>query len=144
MLLFNSCHLGSKNYQEILLEITAGAGTDIETFSWPFVWPSNQRKFSKFTCQTFTLVWLRKFAGHLSDHELVYCLRKLNWKKGPAQMKTFRNYANYRSSEFRRDLAGIDWNLNSIDGQTASADELWDYFKTSFVSAADKHAPVIH
>ena len=81
---------------------------------------------------------------HLSDHELVYCIRKLNWKKAPAQMKTFRNYANYGSSEFRRDLAGIDWNLNSIDGQTARVNELWDHFKTSLVSAADKHAPVIH
>ena len=60
---------------------------------------------------------------HLSEHELVYCIRKLNWKKAPAQMKTFRNYANYRSSEFHRDLAGIDWNLKSVDGQTASVDE---------------------
>ena len=59
-------------------------------------------------------------------------------------MKTFRNYAKYRSSEFRRDLAGIDWNLNSLDGQMASVDEIWDHFKTSFVSVADKRAPVIH
>ena len=81
---------------------------------------------------------------HLSDHELVYCIRKLNWKKAPAQMKTFRNYANYGSSEFRRDLDCIDWNLNSIDGQTPRVNELWDHFKTSLVSAADKHAPVIH
>lgn len=58
-------------------------------------------------------------------------------------MKTFRNCAKYSSSEFHRDLPGIDWNLNS-DRQTAGVDELWDYFKTSFVSAADKHAPVIH
>ena len=81
---------------------------------------------------------------YLSNHELVYCIRKLNWKKAPAQIKTFRNYANCRSSEFRRDLAGIDWNLNFIDRQTASVDELSDHFKTSFVSAANKHAPVIH
>ena len=41
-------------------------------------------------------------------------------------------------------LAGIDWNFNSIDGQTASVDEPWDHFKTSFVCAANKHAPVLH
>ena len=69
------------------------------------------------------------FSLHLSDHELVYCIRKLNWKKAPSQMKTFRNYANYRSSEFRKDLAGVYWNLNSIDGQTTSVDELWDHLK---------------
>ena len=33
-------------------------------------------------------------SAHLSDHELVYCVRKLNWKRAPSQVKTFRNYAH--------------------------------------------------
>ena len=33
---------------------------------------------------------------HLSDHELVSCIQKLYWQKAPAQMKTFKNYANYK------------------------------------------------
>ena len=41
-------------------------------------------------------------------------------------------------------LVGIDWNFNSFDGQTASVDEPWDHFKTSFVFAANKHAPFLH
>ena len=36
----------------------------------------------------------------MSDHEMVYCVRKINWKKGPAQIKTFRNYANYDHEAF--------------------------------------------
>ena len=30
-----------------------------------------------------------------SDHEIIFFIRKINWKRFPAQMKTFRNYANY-------------------------------------------------
>lgn len=47
---------------------------------------------------------------NLSDHELVYCVRNLNWRKAPAQFKAFRNYANYNPSDFRRDLEGVNWN----------------------------------
>ena len=30
-----------------------------------------------------------------SDHEMIFFIRKINWKRFPAQMKTFRNYGNY-------------------------------------------------
>ena len=62
ILLYKSIHLGSKIVKK-LLEITDSAGADIETFSWLITWPFDQRKFSKLTCQTFTPVSLRKFAG---------------------------------------------------------------------------------
>ena len=31
----------------------------------------------------------------LSDHEMVYCVRKINWKRAPDLIKTFRNYVKY-------------------------------------------------
>ena len=62
ILLYKSIHLGNKIVKK-LLEITDSTGTDIETFSWLITWPSDQRKFSKLTCQTFTTVCLRKFSG---------------------------------------------------------------------------------
>ena len=40
--------------------------------------------------------------SHLSDHELIYCVRKLNWQSAPSQIKTFRNYANYNPVHFAR------------------------------------------
>ena len=41
-------------------------------------------------------------------------------------------------------MEGVDWNNVSIpDGHSASVDELWDHFKTSFVLVADRHAPII-
>ena len=45
----------------------------------------------------------------LSDHELVYCVRKINCKKFPAQTKLFRNYAKYNNEAFCSDLGKVDW-----------------------------------
>ena len=81
---------------------------------------------------------------HLSDHELVYCVQKLNWKKTPAQLKTFRNYAKYDPTSFCKNLEDVEWKSSSIpEGQSISFDELWVHFKTSFVTVADRHAPII-
>ena len=81
---------------------------------------------------------------NLSDHELVYCVRKLNWRKAPAQIKTFRNYANYNPSDFRRDLEGVTWNsVSTPDGPPVGVNDLWTDFKRAFVTVADRHAPVI-
>ena len=50
---------------------------------------------------------------------------------------------NYIQEEFRRDLSLVDWNVCKTDGQPESIDVLWDHFKSSFVSIADKDAPAI-
>ncbi|XP_048582992.1 uncharacterized protein LOC5512908 isoform X1 [Nematostella vectensis] len=84
-------------------------------------------------------------SSHLSDHELVYCVRKLYWKWAPAQTKTFRNYANYDSRKFCEDLKGFDWNsVLTPNGQAVTGvDDLWNGFKSAFMCIADSHAPVI-
>ena len=56
-------------------------------------------------------------SAHLSDHELVCCIRKLNWKRAPFQVKTFRNYAHFNVDAFRKDLKGVNW--NSAPSRTA-------------------------
>ena len=48
----------------------------------------------------------------LSDHDFVYCIRKLNWVKTPPEVKCFRNYAKYDPSKFCDDLRNVDWNAN--------------------------------
>ena len=50
----------------------------------------------------------------LSDHDFVYCIRKLNWVKTPSEVKCFRNYAKYDPSKFCDDLRNVDWNANGI------------------------------
>ena len=81
-------------------------------------------------------------SAHLSDHELVYCVRKLNWKRAPSQVKTFRNYAHFNVDAFRKDLKGVTW--NSVRGPYGPAivDDLWYDFKRKFVTIADRHAPM--
>ena len=82
--------------------------------------------------------------SHLSDHELIYCIRRLNWLKAPSQIKTFRNYANYNPGDFCKDLESVQWNFVVIpDRHVAAVDQLWNAFKSSFVSVADRHAPII-
>ena len=46
----------------------------------------------------------------LSHHELVYCERKLNWKRYAAQTKLLQNFANYDASKFCDKLKAVDWN----------------------------------
>ena len=84
----------------------------------------------------------------LSDHELVYCVRKINCKKFPAQTKLFRNYAitliKYNNKAFCSDLYNVDWEqLCNPAGNNVSVNELWSNFKDKFVAVADLHAPLM-
>ena len=81
-------------------------------------------------------------SAHLSDHELVYCVRKLNWKRAPSQVKTFRNYAHFNVDAFRKDLKGVTWNSAPGPDGPAIVDDLWHDFKRKFVTIADRHAPL--
>lgn len=85
----------------------------------------------------------------LSDHDMVYCIRKLNWMKAPSQTKIFRNYANYDQAEFCQDLKDVDWDIvenpeGPADGDDRCVDDLWSSFKSKFDKVADRHAPLIH
>ena len=75
---------------------------------------------------------------------MVYCVRKLNWKKAPTQIKSFRNYANYNSDDFCNDLEGVNWNsVSNPNGRSGSVEALWADFKHKFVTVAGHHAPII-
>ena len=47
-------------------------------------------------------------SASLSDHEMIYCVQKLNWKKAPALMKAFRKYVNYYPVKLCEDRKGVD------------------------------------
>ena len=83
----------------------------------------------------------------LSDHEMVYCIRKLNWVKAPPEVKVFWNYAKYDPTMFSDDLKSVDWNIDrdpsGINERQDCVDELWSDFKAKFVAVADRHAPLI-
>ena len=84
-------------------------------------------------------------SSSLSDHEMVYCIRKLNWKRAPAQIKTFRNYVNYDANNFCNDLNDVNLTPENIPDEDLCdqpVNDLWNTFKLAFVSVAENHAPV--
>ena len=72
---------------------------------------------------------------------MVFCVRKINWKKASAQIKTFRNYANFHHNVFCDELGGIKL-IPSGDINTC-VNDLWHSVSSAFVSIANRHAPVI-
>ena len=78
----------------------------------------------------------------LSDHEMSFCVRKINWK-APLQQKTFRNYANYNPDKFLKDLKNTDFDLPSDNVNNKDVNELWQSFKDKFTNIAERHAPTI-
>ena len=85
----------------------------------------------------------------LSDHGMIYCVRKLHCKKLPAEIKTFRIYAKYEHNKFCEELKRVDWQIecDALGNQTESVqyvDQLWTAsFEHLFIAVADKHAPLM-
>lgn len=76
---------------------------------------------------------------------MVYCIRKRNWMKRPSETKVFRNYAKYDPVQFGQDLKNVDWNVpaGTSEEHDICVDHLWAHFKFSFLTVADRHAPLI-
>jgi hypothetical protein len=78
---------------------------------------------------------------NLSDHEMTFCVRKMYWKKAPAQIKTFWNYANYDHNAFCGELSSIELIPNG--NISTCVNDLWNSFSSAFFSIANRHAPII-
>ena len=84
----------------------------------------------------------------LSDYDMVFCIRKLNWMKAVPETKIFRNYAKYDPAKFCEDLRGVNWVDSMNSSGTANenvicVDKVWLNFKSAFLKVADRHAPLI-
>lgn len=88
-------------------------------------------------------------SSNLSDHELVLCVCKPNWKRLPVQIRMLRYYANYKPANFCDDLLkGVNWdscipisNIEVLNG--SNVDNLWVNFKQAFTTVPGWHAPVM-
>ena len=82
----------------------------------------------------------------LSDHEIVYCVRKINWKRAPGLIKTFRNYVKYDPKILCDELKDANLTPESTCNQNLCdqpVNYLWNVFNTTFISIAENHAPII-
>ena len=76
----------------------------------------------------------------LSDHSLVYALRKISFNspKGHSTL-TYRKFNNFDSAGFRFDISTQNWDkVNSYDDPNV----MWDTWKDLFFQCVDKHAPL--
>ena len=77
----------------------------------------------------------------MSDHYMVYCIRKLNssFKKDHKAIKT-RNMKNFSEEAFLQDVATINW--QDILGTSDDVNKLVERFSTLFSLMIEKHAPL--
>ena len=77
----------------------------------------------------------------MSDHYMVYCIRKLNssFKKDHKAIKT-RNMKNFSEEAFLQDVATINW--QDILGISYDVNKLVERFSTLFSLMIEKHAPL--
>lgn len=77
----------------------------------------------------------------MSDHYMVYCIRKLNgsFKKDHKAIKT-RNMKNFSEEDFLQDIASIDW--EQALGTSDEVNELVETFSNVFSLVIEKHAPL--
>ena len=74
----------------------------------------------------------------ISDHSLVYIIRKARPPRGPIKTIKCRSYKNYSTPNFVRDLHSASWDLINT---SLTVDEAWTTFKDTFITIADRHAP---
>ena len=75
----------------------------------------------------------------ISDHSLVYAIRKISVPKSSPKIKTSRCFKNYDSVSFRNDLSMAPWHLVEAESDPNKA---WDIWKQIFICLADSRAPL--
>ena len=77
----------------------------------------------------------------MSDHYMVYCIRKLNsyFKKDHKAIKT-RNMKNFSEEAFLQDFATINW--QDVLGTSDDVNKLVERFSTLFSLMIERHAPL--
>ena len=77
----------------------------------------------------------------LSDHDMVGSVRKLHNIKFKPRTITCRNYKQYNIASFKSEVSNLSFSDYS---KFTNIDEAWDNWQTKFLSAVDKHAPLIN
>ena len=77
----------------------------------------------------------------MSDHDMVGCLRKINYKQFPSKTIRCRNFANYDPTALNRELEHADW--DSVYN-SPNVNQCTDAFNNILETAFEKHAPTIN
>ena len=75
----------------------------------------------------------------ISDHSLVYALRKFSLPKSLPKYKDVRNFKNFNENQFMVDVMLMSWELVY---QYNDPNLCWQVWKDLFLQALDRHAPI--
>ena len=74
----------------------------------------------------------------ISDHSLVYMIRKAQYKRNGSRIVEFRSLKNFSRENFLRDLELKQWsNVHCLE----DPNEMWATWKSMLMETIDKHAP---
>ena len=76
----------------------------------------------------------------ISDHSLVYMIRKNHYDRAKARIVETRQFKNFNEVGFLNDLKEINW--KSINSHSADPNNMWSIWKKMFMDCIDKHAPL--
>jgi hypothetical protein len=75
---------------------------------------------------------------YISDHYLIYAVRKVGIPKGSPRFIETRNFKNYTKAKFIDDIKNTIWpSPNNED----NINIVWEEWKLKMLSILDKHAP---
>ena len=75
----------------------------------------------------------------ISDHSLIFAVRKGRIYKSQKNSKYFRNFKRFRSSDFLNDLSQVPWETVA---QHDNPNVCWQIWITLFLQILDLHAPL--
>ncbi len=77
----------------------------------------------------------------ISDHSLVYAVRKFTLPKGRQKIRQVRNFKNSVENDFIRDVSQLPWEMVY---QFGDPNLCWQVWKSLLLDALNRHAPLRH
>ncbi len=107
--------------------------------------PTRVTKFSASQIDLILLNTPESISSHgvieigISDHSLIYAIKKLVPLKGQQKCSEVRNFKNFNKSLFLQDLAMFLWDFVNYFNNLNDSLQVW---KSLFMEVLDRHAPI--
>ena len=75
----------------------------------------------------------------ISDHSLIYAVRKFNSPKCRERLKLVRNFKNFNATDFVWDISQISWESVVLHN---NPNVCWKIWQSLFIEVLDRHAPL--
>ena len=75
----------------------------------------------------------------ISDHSLIYAVRKVNSPKCRERLKLVRNFKNFNATDFVWDISQISWESVVLHN---NPNVCWKIWQSLFIEVLDRHAPL--